>query len=93
MHLMQDVAAPNEFSVNIELRVCRPFAIHFHLLADDVIFQNVDRLVISESIFLKDLDHKVGVSTSGGFRIAFHEKDDFVILDPLVDELVGILSG
>lgn len=90
---MEDIAPTDKFSINIELRVCWPFAVNFYLFPDYIIFQNVNRLVFSDAIFFKDLDHKVGVSASGRLRIALHEKHDFVILHPFVNKLVGILSG
>lgn len=46
MHFVEDVAAPDKFSVDIKLGVRGPVLIELHFFSNDWIVQNVDRLVV-----------------------------------------------
>lgn len=39
---MEDIAASDEFSVDVQLRVGRPVAIELHFLSNNRVVQNVD---------------------------------------------------
>ena len=85
MHFVEDVAAPDEFAIDVELGIGGPFAVNLHLLPDDVILQDINGLVVGDAVFLQNLHHEVGIPAAGGLWVALHEQDYLVILDPLVD--------
>jgi hypothetical protein len=100
VHFLQNVAAADQVSVDVQLGVCGPLAVHFDLFPDDSIVKHVDALELGETyisivltILFEQLDHKIGVAASGLVRSPLHKEDDLVVLDPLVDDQLGVLLG
>jgi hypothetical protein len=49
MHFLEDIAAANEFAVDVELGVGGPIAEDLYLFTNDWILENIDGFIVSES--------------------------------------------
>jgi hypothetical protein len=64
MHLLEDVAAADEFAVDVELWVGGPVAVDFDFLADDGIVENVDRLILCQTYISQLVPYFLSNSTT-----------------------------
>lgn len=49
MHLLQNVTAPDQATVDVELRIGGPVAVLLNLLPDDRVVKHIDCLVLSQT--------------------------------------------
>ena len=59
MHLVQDVAAPDQLSPYVQLRVGWPFAVQLDLLPNHIILEHVDSLVFGDAVLLEQLNYEI----------------------------------
>jgi hypothetical protein len=82
MHLFDNIASPNELSLDIELRNSGPVRVFLDSFTDILISKDINILIVAEAVVLKHLDDIVGETTSGHLFASFHEKHDVIALDP-----------
>ncbi len=64
MHFLEDIAASDEFSVDVELRVGGPVAVDLDLFPHDGIVEDVDGLVLGETCIRHGLPYFLSSSTT-----------------------------
>lgn len=92
IHLHHDVGAADEFALDVKLGNGRPVAVFLDALANLLIFQNIhgfDRLGIDATCF-QNLDGAAGKPALWKAGVTFHEQQDVVALDELVDALLRV---
>ena len=85
MHLLHDIATAKELTFHVDLWNGRPVRVGLDLLAELLIFEHVDVLVLLDAVELQDLHNVVGEATTRHLTIAFHEDAKVVVSEPLVD--------
>src|SRR5262249_53207449 len=82
-----DVAAADEFALNVKLRDGRPLGIGLDALTQLVVFEHVETLIGHDEI-IEDLHDLAGEAAHRKLRRALHEQHHLVSLDLVVDELI-----
>ena len=95
MHLFHNVASTNEIALNIKLRDGWPVAKFFDTLADLLVRQHINVLILVDTVELEDLDDIVGESAPGHLLGALHKEHDIIVLDPFCELCVqcSIVQG
>src|SRR2546427_2690734 len=86
-HFADDVAAADEFALDVQLRDRGPFGIGLDALAQIVRFEHVQAL-IAHAEMIENLHYLPGKSAHRKLRRALHEQHHVVALDLIVDELL-----
>src|SRR5262249_14515000 len=82
-----DVAAADEFALNVKLRDGRPLGIGLDALTQLVVLEHVKTL-IGHAEIIEDLHDLAGEAAHRKLRRALHEQHHLVSLDLVVDELI-----
>src|SRR5262249_40422060 len=82
-----DVAAADEFALNVKLRDGRPLGIGLDALTQLVVLEHVKTL-IGHAKIIEDLHDLAGEAAHRKLRRALHEQHHLVSLDRAVDELI-----
>jgi hypothetical protein len=88
-HLAHDIAAADEFALDIELRDRRPVGVFLDALAKLGVFENVDPFE-GRADLVEDLHHLAGKAAHRKLRRAFHEQHDRIFGDFLFDLILNI---
>src|SRR5690606_19158355 len=91
-HLAHDIAATDEFALDVKLGNGWPVGIVLDALAEIVAFQNVGGLILDAEV-VQDLDDLPGKTALWEIGGALHEQENIAGLDLLVDEGVGFAHG
>src|SRR3974390_1074141 len=86
-HFADDVAAADEFALEVKLRDGWPVGIGLDPLTQLVVFEHVETLIDHAEI-IEDLHDLTGEAAHRKLRRAFHEQHHLVSLDLVVDELI-----
>src|SRR5215472_8937001 len=86
-HLADDVAAADEFALDVELRNGRPVRVRLDALAQVVVLEHVEPFV-GHAEMIEDLHDLPGEAAHRELRRALHEQHHLVRLDLIIDELV-----
>jgi len=92
VHLQHDVGAADEFALDVELRNGRPVAVALDAFADFGIFEHVDgfQALGVHPARLENLHRAPGKTALRKAGRAFHEQQDVVLLDQVVNALMGV---
>ena len=82
MHLFDNIASPNELSLDIKLWNSGPVGVFLDPFANILISKNINILIVAEAVVLKHLDNIVRETTSGHLFTSLHEEYDIIALDP-----------
>src|SRR3712207_1015726 len=88
-HLADDVAAADEFALDVELRDGRPVGVFLDALAELVGVEHVDALVVDAEV-VEDADHLGREAAHRKLRRALHEQHDVVRLHLAVDPTLDV---
>src|SRR5258707_14423494 len=86
-HFADDVAAADEFALDVELRDRGPIGIGLDALAQIVRFEHVQAL-IAHAEMIENLHHLSGKSAHRKLRRALHEQHHVVAFELIVDEFL-----
>ena len=95
VHISHDVGAADKFAVDIELGNGGPVAVFLYALADGIVFKHIDGVDFFgvNATGFEQLYGTPRETTHGKTRTAFHEQDDRVGFNKVVDVLLCFVHG
>ena len=88
MHFFDDVTSTHKVTLDVKLRNCRPVRVLLDTLTHLLISEDVNVLVISNTVELEHLHNVVTETASGHLLRALHEENCIVCGDPLCELLI-----